>query len=237
MTAATYSHKTYMALKDLRTQTAHETFISLSGPSFIQDVARPLLQRHKCQQLWGFALLYRPFDLSSTERLTRYADAAIACDTDPYRADEGPDPFSRMMRRKLLITEATNVRGSLYMAYEFEARQEPSQPRETSSEEPSSVDVLNFLDAFARETRRAGLDGVLGLSHWPWCDASRDAKGLLERIEDEAVVYYDHGEYGFAELVDAVQSGWFWWEQDSGAREVKVWAVDRRVKQTRPRVW
>ncbi len=218
-------------------QRAHETFISLFGPSFIQNVARPLLQRHKCQQLWGFTLLYRPFDLSSSEKLTRYADAAIVCDTDRYDADEGPDPFSQNLRRKLLITEAAKEGGVAYMAYEFEVRQESSQPREVNPGGPSSVDVLDFLDAFAQETRRAGLDGVLGLSGWPWCGARRDDRGLLERIEDEAVVYYHYGEHGIAELVDAVQSGWFWWEQDSGAKEVNVWAVDRRVKKTRSREW
>ncbi|KAL6246889.1 hypothetical protein RBB50_006196 [Rhinocladiella similis] len=228
MAAAPYSHEKYMALKDLKT--AHETFISLSGHEFVQTIAKPLLQETRCHQTWGVTLLYRAYDLSPAENLVKCADAATPYQISHKRDDHPPIDFE--IRKRMIITsEPMSQQGvSSYMPVEFEVYQQHNEPSDGRTEWPDSFLTSTLQDEFARQTHLAGLDGVLGLATWPHTPVRPDFKAQLECIEDRAVVYYDHGEFGFEGLVDAVQTGWFWWDGEPGAREAKVWTVDRRVK-------
>lgn len=206
---------------------AHEIFIALAGHEFVQTIAKPLLQQTRCHQTWGVTLLYRAYDLSPTETLVKCADAAT-----PYqilhKKDDDPS-IDLKIRKRMLATDLMGQPG-IYVPVEFEVYQEQHESIDNRTETPDTLTTSTFQDEFARETCLAGLDGVLGLATWPHTPVRPDFVVQLERIEDQAVVYYDHGEFGFESLVDAVQTGWFWWNRDPDAMEAKVWTADRRVK-------
>jgi len=197
---------------------AHEEFASKSGHDFINNVAKPLLYTHKTNTILGITLIYRPFDLKPTQELVTFRDASMPWDVPGYDSDDAQIPTLKS-RKRMLAVDPDWLDGRIsYMSYEHQAF---ALPALTANEEYPRLNAFtDFLAEFGRAVQKAGLEHVVGLFSRP----SSDFQGGLERIEGGAVVQYPAGEFADADLEDAVQTGWFWLEDDK-AKEVRVWST------------
>ncbi|KAK4944265.1 hypothetical protein LTR10_016378 [Elasticomyces elasticus] len=211
-----YSHERYTSIKSL--PEACEEFTIKSGHDFIYNVAKPLLYTYNTNKIFGITLIYRPFDLKPTQKLVTFRDASMPWNVLEDENDNAQMPTLKP-RKRMLAVDPDWVDGRIsYMNYEHQAFAAPAlKPEE---EHPSLNAFSDFLAAFGREVHTAGLEGVVGLFSRP----SSDFHGGLERVDGGAVVLYPPGEFADADLEDAVQTGWFWLENDE-AKEVQVWSV------------
>ncbi|KAI1629693.1 hypothetical protein EDD37DRAFT_604573 [Exophiala viscosa] len=217
-----YSHETYMSIRPL--YDAHEEFTSKSGHDFIDTVAKPLLYTHSTNKTFGITLIYRPFDLKPTQKLVTFRDASMPWDVPDYDDEDAQLPTLKT-RKRMLAVDPEWLDGRIsYMSYEHQAFALPTL--KANEEHPSLNAFTDFLAEFGRAVQQAGLENVIGLFSRP----SSDFQGGLERVEGGAVVLYPPGEFVGADLEEAVQTGWFWLEDDE-AKEVQVWsAVDKTAK-------